>query len=120
MEDFIDITKLMNQLTTHLDVMENSATKFARYDKIEKQLVKAGLTAQPNLCLALAMSAFKSTGEYDTQIHEFKAKSVADKAFANFRPFIINKYAKCTKQHKSTTKSVRFGIAKTLPFQWLL
>ena len=45
------------------------------------------------------MSAFKGTGEYDAQI--------------GFRPFIVNEYAKQTKQNKSTAKSVGFGIANS-------
>ena len=57
------------------------------------------------------MSAFKSTGKYDAQIHEFEAKPVTDKMLDTFRPLIVNEYAKCTKQHKSTTKSVGFKIA---------
>ena len=59
------------------------------------------------------MSEFNATGEYDAQIHEFEAKLVADKMFANFRPFIVNEYAKHTKQHKCITKSVGFCIANS-------
>ena len=56
--------------------------------------MKAGLTAQPNLQLALAMSAFKGTSKYDAMIHEFEAKPTALKTFDNFHPFIINDFAK--------------------------
>ena len=67
--------------------------------------------AQPRLQLALAMSAFKAIGEYDAQIREFEAKATADKTFDWFRPFIVNKFAKRSKQNKTKAKSVSFGIA---------
>ena len=111
--DYMDVTHLMTELTRPWEVTENPATKFARDDKIERQLIKAGLATQPNLWLALAMSAFKATGEYDAQIGKFEAKATADKTFDNFRLFIVNKYAKRSKQDKSTAKSVGFGIATT-------
>ena len=82
--DFIDDTDLMTKLMTTWEVTENPATKFAHDDKIEQQLVKVGLMAQPALCLALAMSAFKATGKYNAQIHKFQAKPTMDKTFDNF------------------------------------
>ena len=57
------------------------------------------------------MSAFKNTGKYDAHIHEFEGRATADKTFNNFRPFIINEYAKHNKQGKSTAKSIGFRIA---------
>lgn len=44
--DNIDVSELTNLMNTPLDGMENPATKFARDDKYEKQLAKAGITAQ--------------------------------------------------------------------------
>ena len=89
---------------------KNPATKFVRNDRIECQLIKAGLTEQPNLYLALAMNAFKTTGEYDTQIREFEAKPAVDDTFQNFQTFNINEYAKCTKHNKSIAKALGFSI----------
>ena len=84
----------MTELTKLWEIIENLATKVAKDDKIEHQLIKVGLTIQLNLHLALAISMFRGTGEYDAQIHEFKAKPIADKTFANFRSLIVKKYAK--------------------------
>ena len=94
--------------------MENPASKFVRDHKIEHQSIKAGLTAQPKLCLFLAMSAFKIMGKYDAQLREFETKPKADKTFANFRPFIVNKYAKHHKPNKTTVKYVGFSIANAV------
>ena len=94
--DYMDVTDLMMELTKPLEITENPATKFARDDKIEHQLAKAGIAVQPSLHLALAMSVFKATGEYSVQICEFKTKPMAICTFNNFRPFIVNEYSKCT------------------------
>ena len=66
---------------------------------------------QPAMCLSLAKSTLKNTGEYNAQIHEFGGRATADKTFDDFRPLIINKYAKHNKQGKSTAKSIAYGIA---------
>ena len=44
--DCMDVKELMGKLAKLWEVMENPATKFARDNKIEHQLIKAGLTAQ--------------------------------------------------------------------------
>ena len=84
-----------------------------RDDKIERQLISFGLGDQSNLRLALALAAFKGTGEYDDSIHEFEARAAPDKMLANFHPYIINEYAKKSKTNQSTAKSVGFGIANS-------
>ena len=55
----------MLQLTAALDGTKNPVTKFARDNKIECQLIKAGLPQQTQLHLALVMQAFKATSEYN-------------------------------------------------------
>ena len=109
--DYMDVTQLMTELTKPWEITENPATKFARDDKIERQLIKAGIKAQPNLRLALNMSAFKGIGKYDAEIREFEAKPTAIKTFDNFCAFIINEFAKRSKQNTSTAKAVGFCIA---------
>lgn len=111
--DFTDITELTHKLLEPWDVNENPATKFARDDKIEKQLAKWGIDPQPKLRLANAMTAFKKTGSYDAAIREFEAKAAGNKTFDNFRPYIIAEFARSFKQNKTTAKSVNFGIANT-------
>ena len=44
--DYMDISELTACLMQPWDASENLATKFARDDKIEKQLIKAGLPLQ--------------------------------------------------------------------------
>ena len=109
--DYMNVTDHMMELTKPWEITESPAKKFPRDNKIKCQLVKAGIATQPSLHLALAMSAFKATGKCNAQICKFKAKPTADCTFNNFRPFIVNKYSKCTKQHKATAKSIQFGIA---------
>ena len=89
---------------------KNPATKFACDDALERQLTNAGLPVQQGLRLVLTQAAFKPTGEYNTALCEFDTKPTADKTFANFCPFIINEYAKCTKA-RNTAKSVGFHVA---------
>ena len=108
----MDVSDLIAELTKPWEVSEHPATKFARDDKYERQLIKAGLPNQQALRLSLAQASFKETGEYDTQLREFDARPAVDRTFANFRTFIITEYAKRSKG-RSTAKSVGFGIANS-------
>jgi len=52
--DFINVTELQAELFAPWDQVEAPTSMFERQDKIEKQLVKAGIPAQAELRLALA------------------------------------------------------------------
>jgi len=92
--DYMDVTHLMTELTKPWEITKNPTTKIVHDNKIECQLIKARLAAQPSLRLALAICAFKETGEYDKQICEFEAKAPTNKTLDKFQPFIINEYVK--------------------------
>jgi hypothetical protein len=91
--DYMDESQLLAKLMKPWDVKENPATKFARDDKLEKQLVKIGYSDQQKPRLAFALSAIKATGDYDPLIREWDAKPATARTFANFGPFFINEYS---------------------------
>ena len=101
----------MKKLCTPWDLNENSATKFAHNDKIEKQLLKKSIAAQPLVHLALVKSAFLATGKYDITICALESKPSADQTFDNFCLFVIAEYSKHYKNDKTKAKSVGFSIA---------
>ena len=109
--DDTDVAELIKQLYTPWDLNKNPATKFAWDDKIEKQLLKKNITAQPLVRLALAKAAFQATGEYEVALKAFKLKLIADQMFANFRTFIVAEYSKHFKNDRTKAKSMGFGIA---------
>ena len=47
--DYMDVTQLMGESIKQCEIVENSAAKFLQVDKVEQQLVKAELNAQPHL-----------------------------------------------------------------------
>jgi hypothetical protein len=108
----VDVSELNDKLTEPWDGVKNPATKFARKDIIERQLIKAGLPNQQPLRLALMLARIKSMGKYDNAVREWDNKPAADKTFANFRPFIT---LEITKRNKSqdTAKNAGFGIANS-------
>ena len=108
--DYMDVSELNDKLTEPWDGVENPATKFARDDIIERQLIKAGLPNQQPLRLALMLARIKSMGEYDNAVREWDNKPAADKTFANFRPFITLEFTKRNKS-QDTAKNAGFGIA---------
>ena len=110
--DYMNFMELMAQLMAPWELTENPATKFVCNDKIERQLISFGLGDQSNLRLALMLAVFKGTGKYNDSIHEFEA-AAPDKMLANFHPYIVNEYAKKSKNNQSTAKSVGFGIANS-------
>ncbi len=73
--DNMDITKLSTKLHKPWDQIENPATLFARGDKYEKQLEKAGIQTSLELCLALAKAVFCKAGKYNNAILCFKANT---------------------------------------------
>ena len=77
-------------------------TKFARDDRTEQLLAKAHVNPMPKVRLALALDSFKATGKYENAIEEWEKKPLADKTFANFRPFILKEYAKKSKPSNTT------------------
>eukprot|EP00804_Cyclotella_cryptica_P023556 CCRYP_018914-RA/>CCRYP_018914-RA protein AED:0.41 eAED:0.42 QI:0/0/0/1/0/0/2/0/281 len=107
--DYMDVSELNDKLTEPWDGIENPATKFARDDIIERQLIKAGLHNQQPLRLALILARVKSTGEYDNAVREWDNKTAADKTFANFRPFITIEFTKRNKS-QDTAKNAGFEL----------
>ena len=108
--DYMNVSELTTKLTEPWDGNENPATRFARDDRYECHLIKAGLPNQQVLHLNIAQASFKVTGLYDGPLCKFDARAKVDRTFVNFRPFIINEYAKKAKS-QDTAKSAGFGIA---------
>ena len=80
----MDVTELTGKLQKPWDLIEAPATFFARGDKIERQLEKAGQTKNPALRLAFILATIKGSGEYKQLIREWNAKGASVKIFSNF------------------------------------
>ena len=115
--DHMEVTELTQELQKPWDMVEAPATLFARGDKIEHQLTKAGQRPNPELRLAFALTNIEASGEYNAAVCEWKAKANADKTFARFHGFIQKEFALRHKNNKSTARSVRHGIANTVKEQ---
>ncbi|KAL7510509.1 hypothetical protein ACHAXN_007409, partial [Cyclotella atomus] len=111
--DHLDVTELIQKDQKDWNHIEAPATFFARGDKIEKQLVKAGQAAHPALRLAFGLATFKGYGEFDPDIRRWKDKAPADKTFANFRVFVQKAFTDWNKQNKTTANPAGHGIANT-------
>jgi hypothetical protein len=107
--DYFDETDCLNSLLTPYESTENPATYFARNDKIEKQLTEAGYGDQSKQRLAIALTSFKSSGEYDAALREWDQRTAANKTFKEFRKIIVDEFTKHERRNKSTAKSVKFG-----------
>ena len=106
-----DVTVLTKELQTDWDMVEAPAEYFARGDKIEKQLERAGHPKNPDLRLAFAETTFEASAEFEPTMREWSLKAQTTKTFDNFQVFIQNEFAKRHKRNKSTAKSVGHGIA---------
>jgi hypothetical protein len=80
----MDVTRLIKELQEPWDMVKAPATLFARGDKYEQQLAKAGQAANPSLRLALMLATVEASGEYDAAVREWKARDPAHKTFARF------------------------------------
>lgn len=109
--DYMDVTELQSELLKPWDQVEAPTTLFERGDKYEKQLIKAGIPAQPTLRLATALSWFQQSGEFDSPIREWNAKPAVDRTFSRFRVFIQKEFSKRQKRDKQTAKASGRGIA---------
>jgi hypothetical protein len=109
--DYMDVAELQAELTKPWDQIEAPTTLFERGDKVERQLEKAGIPAQPELRLATSLCWFQHSGKFDYVLDNWEAKPTAQKTFSNFRVFIQKEFAKRTKRDKQTAKSVGRDIA---------
>ena len=100
--DFMDVTELQAELLKPWDQVEAPTTLFERQDKIEKQLVKAGIPAQHELRLATALCWFQQSGEFDSALELWETKPTASKTLSAFRVYIQKEFAKRTKRDKQT------------------
>lgn len=111
--DHLDVTELIQALQKPWDHIEAPVTLFARGDKIERQLEKAGQPKNPTLRLAFALSTFEASGEFEPSIREWKAKPAVDQTFPNFRIFMQKAFTDRKKHDKTTAKSAGRGIANS-------
>ena len=80
----MDVKRLLKDLQEPWDMVEAPATLFARGDKLERQLAKAGQAPNPDLRLALMLATVEESGEYEAAVCEWKARSPANKTFTRF------------------------------------
>eukprot|EP00804_Cyclotella_cryptica_P025977 CCRYP_002794-RA/>CCRYP_002794-RA protein AED:0.40 eAED:0.40 QI:0/0/0/1/0/0.5/2/0/349 len=99
------------ELLTHLEDVGGVVDYMDVGDKVERQLEKAGIPAQPELRHATSLCWFQHSGEFDYALDNWEAKPAAQKTFSNFWVFIQKEFAKRTKRDKQTAKSVGRGIA---------
>eukprot|EP00956_Cyclotella_meneghiniana_P027015 scaffold59716_cov38-Cyclotella_meneghiniana.AAC.3 len=92
--DFMDVTKLQAELFTPWDQVEAPTSMFKRQEKIEKQLVKAGIPAQAELRLALARTCSEQTGEYDIALAKWDTLPAANRTLPAFRVMIQAEFLK--------------------------
>ena len=109
--DFMDVTELQAELLTPWDQVEAPTTLFERQDKIQQQLVKAGIPPQVELRLATARCWFEQSGEFDSALDKFDALPAANKTLTTFRVMIQKEFAKRVKRDKQTAKGAGRGLA---------
>ena len=85
--DHMDVTNLMTHLLQEWDSIETPAAYFAKGDRFERQLLKAGQQKNPELRLAFALTHFEKSGEFKPAIREWKALPRTSQSFAKFRFF---------------------------------
>eukprot|EP00804_Cyclotella_cryptica_P030119 CCRYP_009530-RB/>CCRYP_009530-RB protein AED:0.38 eAED:0.39 QI:0/0/0/1/1/1/2/0/363 len=112
--DHMDITELFSNLQKAWDGIETPASYFARGDKYERQLEKAGQAKNPALRLAFALATFADSGEFEPALRDWDAKSATHKTFANFRVYMQQEFGKHHKQNKTTAKAAGHGIANNV------
>ena len=80
----IDVQELIGIMDSAWSPTENPATKFERDDKIEQQIEKVGIPADPQCRLALFKAAVKHSGTFDPAIRKWEAKPKSDQTFTKF------------------------------------
>eukprot|EP00804_Cyclotella_cryptica_P015656 CCRYP_003653-RA/>CCRYP_003653-RA protein AED:0.40 eAED:0.40 QI:0/0/0/1/0.5/0.66/3/0/324 len=109
--DHMDITELFSNLQKAWDGIETPAPYFARGDKYERQLEKAGQAKNPALRLAFALATFADSGEFEPALRDWDA----EKCNATRRsPTFESEFGKHHKQNKTTAKAAGHGIANNV------
>jgi hypothetical protein len=100
----------MNSLKDTLSIHHGNQTK------IEQQLEKATIPADPHPCLALFKATVKRSGNYDPAIREWETKPKADQTFIAFCPFIVREYSKTIQRENSPLRLL--GMALQITWTW--
>lgn len=90
--DNINVSELTNLMNMPWDGLDNPAKKFAKDNKYEKQLAKAVIAAQHNLCLDVAKAEARASGQYETALGKFESKPASGQTFAAFCNFIMREH----------------------------
>lgn len=109
--DHMDITELFSNLQKPWDGIETPASYFARGDKFERQLEKAGQAKNPALRLAFALATFEESGEFEPSLRDWQTRTTTNKTFPKFRVYMQQEFGKHQKHNKTTAKSFGNGIA---------
>eukprot|EP00956_Cyclotella_meneghiniana_P030339 scaffold75931_cov19-Cyclotella_meneghiniana.AAC.1 len=112
--DHMDVTELFANLQKAWDGIETPAAFFARGDKYERQLEKAGQAKNPELRLAFALATFEASGEFEPALRDWDAKKKSEKTFPKFRVYMQQEFGKQHQHNKTTAKSVGHGIANSV------
>ena len=86
--DHMDITELFSNLQKPWDGIETPASYFARGDKFERQLEKAGQAKNPALQLAFALATFEESGEFEPSLRDRETRTTTNKTFPKFRVYM--------------------------------
>ena len=76
--------------------------------------MKAGIPAQAELRLALAMTWFEQTGEYDIALAKWDTLPAANRTLPAFRIMIQAEFSKRTKRDKQTARGAGHGLANNV------
>jgi len=105
--DFADTKELLAERDGEWNVSENPQLYFNRVEKAMKELLRNGITSDPNERRDIALFYLKATGEFDAAVREWETKPAANKTWANIKTFISAEYAKENKQNKLTAKQFK-------------
>ena len=94
--------------------MEAPVIIFARADKYGRQLERHIIPKQPKLRLLYAVATYQISGKFNAAMREWHARLPTNKSFPKFRVYIQHEYTKEVKRNRSTTGSVKKGIAKAV------
>jgi hypothetical protein len=104
---FADTKTLLVERDTEWKLSKVQQLYFSKVEKAMRGLTRAGINSDPNELRDMALFYLKITGKFDAAIHEWEAKPLADKTWANIKSFISTKYAKGNKQTKLKGKQFK-------------
>jgi hypothetical protein len=100
--DFVDISALITECDSPLNVAEVPQVYFNWVEKVVKQLAKVNINIERMAMMNKALKCFKDCRNFDPAIQEWEARLVANQTWDNLKALMTTEYSQAHRQDSTS------------------